>query len=418
MKWNTWMLLILGIVWPRRNFLHLMEAVMGSHAEGQEEMWPLAFLNLNLTSRGWHRSVSPCTDLLCFILEKHLVFSSLGLLAGSSTDGADNSRRLFPQFCSLDIKDGPGKALCWSHVCVTWDIGNEGAYGAPFIELMTQVPPASWYHHLWVLGFQHIYLVGGHTHSDHSNLEQENPRNWRIWAFHLYSPPSSPSPITLASPAPQLSWLLFYKWPQKCLQDTLSLPLMDWTFLQAPEAHCWFPRPRPLACFHIPQKPPPLWDTTPAPQAISRLREGLGSWLQKLPTSLLRNTGQLLLSLWPKPKINSYSKRKISLLYSLRQIIPSPWLMYHILNFWSVLGKVSFCKFFIYSPYVFYVSNKNYEKVFSSQQWLRAVYKCWWHQQPVETSHLSPSLVALKSLSHINSSRWVPPVIMPLRFCH
>ena len=38
--------------------------------------------------------------------------------------------------------------------------------------LMTSAPPkgpTSWYHPLWGLGFQHMNLVGGETHSDHSN---------------------------------------------------------------------------------------------------------------------------------------------------------------------------------------------------------------------------------------------------------
>lgn len=118
---------------------------------------------------------------------------------------------------------------------------------------------------------------------------------------------------------------------------------MDWTFLQAPEARCWFPRtPGPWPVSMSTKASSTLGYTCP-PRPSPGSREGLGSWLQKLPTSLLRNTGQLLLSLWPKPKVNSYSKKKISLLYSLRQIIPSPWLMYHILNF-DLFWKDFLCK--------------------------------------------------------------------------
>ena len=102
--------------------------------------------------------------------------------------------------------------------------------------------------------------------------------------FTFAPPPAPPSPhyssLTCSPAAHSLAF--FYEWPQKCLQDTLSLPLLDWAFSQARKAHCWFPRSPGL--FPSPQVPPPLWDTVPAlPQAVSRFQAR--TWIMAAETA-------------------------------------------------------------------------------------------------------------------------------------
>lgn len=85
-----------------------------------------------------------------------------------------------------------------------------------------------------------------------------------------------------------------YQWPQKRLQDTLSLPWTNW-----PRRHiASCPQPQAPAPFLSPQEAPQLWrhPSLPCPGCLQAPGR---SWLRaaEAAASLLKNTNQLLLSL-------------------------------------------------------------------------------------------------------------------------
>lgn len=153
--------------------------------------------------------------------------------------------------------------------------------------------------------------------------------------FVFAPPPAPPSPhySSLACPPAELTpflWVAPQMPPGHPLTSIAGLGL-----LTGPEGTLLASQnPRPVPCFHLHRRllrsgTPHL----PCPGPSPGSRRGLGSWLQKQPALLLRIKSQLLLSLWPKPKIKSYSEKENLLTYFLRQIVPSPWLVYYILNF-------------------------------------------------------------------------------------
>lgn len=129
--------------------------------------------------------------------------------------------------------------------------------------------------------------MGGHTHSDHSDLEQSKSKKGRNLGLspllpHLLPPP----PITLASPAPQLP-----------TPSPFSMSGPRNASRTPSHFHCWigpshrpgrhtagFPEPQACTLFPSPQVPPPLWDTVPAlPQAVSRFQAR--TWIMAAETA-------------------------------------------------------------------------------------------------------------------------------------
>ena len=235
---------------------------------------------------------------------------------------------------------------------------------------------------------------------------KEKARSERIWAFHLY--PRSPRYSSL------------FCSPAKLTPFSLSGPR---NASRTPSHFLWWigPSLRPGGTLLVSQNPRPVSISTEAsstlghhscpPQAISRLQGR--TWLMALDSLLLCSVTQAsCYSLWPKLKINSYSKKEnlLTLFFTANCSITVVNVLHF--EFWSVLEKFPL-QVRICSPMFSMFLIKTIKKYFHPNS------GCVQSTNADDIDNPCGDITSLakprsSEILYTNSSRWVPPVIMPL----
>ena len=160
--WNKipWILLILGVVSQKdiytwRGSCNGLTCWRAGNAASR-------FSKFKSDFRGWHRSASPTTRVSCALYWRSAwCFSQLGLLARHGIDWTADSRRSFPSVFQSWHQGWPRDSpLLVPRLCPHEVQGMRGVWGPFYKDPNDSSTSRLLYHHLWVLGFQHICFIG------------------------------------------------------------------------------------------------------------------------------------------------------------------------------------------------------------------------------------------------------------------